>query len=106
MSRRRLQRAGARREARGAVPVELADPWHDVWTSAEDVDELAAVHGLTMRHLRTSPLRDPVWQRFRAFRREFCESHGLMSSRWPDSLDWERIGEAGIYAADRLGISR
>lgn len=104
MTRRRLERANQRREVGAAVPVELADPRHPVWESEEAVDALVAACGLPVLRPREAPFLNPAWERFRAFRYEFCVSRGLLHPQWR-TLDHDRMRDAGIYAAGGSGLS-
>ncbi|WP_324649861.1 hypothetical protein [Georgenia sp. H159] len=99
MSVRRMARVNPYKARRAEVPPELADPDHAVWQDGAEVARLADAYTLAYAEPPRSALRDPAWQRFTAVRRAFCETRGLMSARWPTTLDYGRMRDAGIYAA-------
>lgn len=101
MSARRAARAAATKNVAAGVPVELADPDHRVWRSAEDTAALAAAYGLPYTEPEPSIVRDPYWRRFDAVRDAYCAAHGLMSETYKASPDWHRLRAVGIYASHR-----
>jgi hypothetical protein len=104
MSRRRLERAGKRHDVGAGVPVELGDPDDPVWQDADAVADLASRYGVERyQEPEPSTMRSAQWRRFNAFRRAYAESHGLMSERWPWTMDHHRRAAAGIYTPSRAG---
>jgi len=83
------------------IPVELTDPDHAVWSHAGMVEELADVYGVDYAEPEPSLLRDPYFERFKAFRRGYAERYGFMSQDYANTLDYRRMKAAGIYAASR-----
>ena len=104
---RRRARAGAvvHHPARGIgsdeIPAELSDPDHGVWSDIELVYELADAYGVDYIEPDSSLLRDPYFERFKAFRRAYAESYGFMSKDYANTLDCRRLKAAGIYPGGR-----
>ena len=109
MSRRRdARRVAARYVAtEDGIPAALADPADPLWTDQAAVLALAHHHRLDVDLSRAdSEMRDPVWERFRAFRAAFARAHNLTRDRYPLLPDPRKIAAAGIYRWDRPPIDR
>lgn len=104
---RRRARAGgvvhhpARAIGSDEIPVELTDPDHAVWSDMEHVYELADAYGVDYAEPLPSTLRDPYFERFKAFRRAYAESYGFMSKDYANTLDHRRLKAAGIFHGGR-----
>lgn len=82
----------------GEVPAELMDPDHVLWSDPVAVEVLAAELGIEYREPGRSLLRDPYFERFRAFRRSWAEVNGFANGR---QLDLAALRDAGVYASAR-----
>lgn len=102
MSARRRARAGGNlpRDIDG-VPPELVDPDHSVWADVDAVERLAEVYGVDYAEPAPSMLRDPYFERFRAFREGYARRFGFMSGQYANTVDLKRLRAAGVYAASR-----
>lgn len=107
-SARRRARAGGvvqRRRSRSTgvdeIPAELMDPDHAVWPDVDLIEELADVYGVDYIEPESSMLRDPYFERFKAFRRAYAERYGFMSKDYANTLDHRRLKAAGIYHGSR-----
>lgn len=102
MSARRRARAGGNlpRDVR-EVPPELMDPDHPVWADAGRVERLAEVYGIEYAEPVPSMLRDPFFERFKAFREGYAHRFGFMSEEYANTVDLKRLRAAGVYAASR-----
>lgn len=105
-ARRRARAAGvvqhpARAIGSDEIPAELADPDHAVWSDMEQVYDLADAYGVDYAEPQSSLLRDPYFERFKAFRRAYAERYGFMSKDYANTLDHRRLKTAGIYHGSR-----
>ena len=102
MSVRRRARAGGNlpRDI-DQVPPELANPDDAVWTDAGGVERLAEVYGIEYAEPVPSMLRDPFFERFKAFREGYAHRFGFMSEEYQETVDLKRLRAAGIYAVSR-----
>lgn len=99
MSSRRQARAGVVRaaERRSGLPAALTDRHDPLWTDPKAVQALADTYRLHPHDRRYPSLAAaPWWARFDALRDAWCKDNGLMSDRWPNTIDWRRAREAGI----------